>query len=81
MKRTIIKDENYRGYIIKPVLSGFKIYRKDYYIGEYASKAVAKALIDEVVSKRKSLHSEETENPHRDNEDASDTQLSLFANN
>ena len=77
MKRTVIKEEQYRGYLIKPVLSGFKIYRKGYYIGEYASKTVAKARIDEVIRKRHGLSSKD-EKTHHDSDSASNKQLSLF---
>jgi hypothetical protein len=78
MKKTIIKDEKYRGYVIKPGLAGFRIYRKGYYVGEYASKNVAKDLIDKVICKRKVL-SEDADTPHHHSDPSPSDQLNLFS--
>lgn len=55
MKRTVIKERKYKGYLLSPTLKGFKVYRKSYYIGEYASAKKAMDAIDTVLQKKKGL--------------------------
>jgi hypothetical protein len=80
MKRTVIKERKYKGYLLSPTLKGIKVYRKSYYIGEYASIKKAMAAIDIVLQKKKGLTDPEKvpdsgqEQPNEDRKG----QLSLF---
>ena len=75
MKGTIIKDIKYKGYLIKPSLKGFKVFRKDYYIETYSTLQIAKNRIDKVADKRSESQKEvNTEECLPEN----NTQLTLF---
>lgn len=52
MKRSRIVETKYKGYLIKPALTGFKVFRKGYYIDQYATLQIARNRIDKVVDKR-----------------------------
>ncbi len=55
MKKSKVAETKYRGYIIKPAVTGFRIYRKEFYIGEYATRQIAMHRIDQVVAKRSAM--------------------------
>ena len=55
MKSTKVVEKKYKGYLIKPSIQGFKVYRKDYYIDTYGSVQIAKSRIDHAVRKKKEL--------------------------
>lgn len=63
MKLSKVVEQKYRGYLIKPALSGFRVYRKGYYIAEYASVSAAKARIDHVVEKHRAATASTPEDP------------------
>ena len=55
MKKSRVVETKYKGYLIKPAVSGFKVYRKDYYIGEYSTRQIAMNRIDKVAAKRSAM--------------------------
>ncbi len=55
MKSTKVIDIKYKGYLIKPSIKGFKVYRKSYYIDTYGSVQIARARIDHAVEKKRQL--------------------------
>jgi len=50
MKSVRIRERKYRGYLIRPALTGFRVYRKGFYIAEYPTQQIAMARIDRVLS-------------------------------
>lgn len=77
MKGTRIRSIKYKGYLIKPTLTGFRVYRKDYYIDEYPTVAVARLKIDGVAARH-----QETSGKQREVGSASDAdetgQMKMF---
>jgi len=51
MKRSRIVETKYKGYVIKPAVTGFKVFRKGYYIEQYSTLQIARNRIDKVVEK------------------------------
>ena len=77
MRKSVIKDQKYRGYLIRPTLSGYKIYRKGFYVGVYPSRTHAKDLIDAVIQKRRNI-SQKPEPAREGADPPASEQLSLF---
>lgn len=78
MKGTRIKEMKYKGYLIKPSVTGFRVYRKDYFVAEYASVQIAKARIDRVAEKKKALLGEKREPSGSPPAGGEDSQLTMF---
>jgi len=60
MKSTRIQETKYKGYLIKPTISGFQVYRKDYFVAQYPTLQVAKTRIDKVVQRKQNLLGRDT---------------------
>ena len=61
MKRIRIKNVEYKGYLIKPTLTGFRVYRKGYYIDEYPTVAIARLKIDGVAARHQETSGKQRE--------------------
>lgn len=61
MKRTRIRNIKYKGYLIRPALTGFRVYRKGYYIDEYPTMAAARTKIDGVAARRQATSDKQPE--------------------
>jgi len=51
MRRTRIVERKYRGYLIKPTLTGFRVYHRGFYITECPSLVAVRERIDQLVQK------------------------------
>ena len=51
MKQTRIVEKKYKGYVIKPTLTGFKVYHKGYFIQEYPTLKTVYEHIDNLITK------------------------------
>ncbi len=55
MKQTRIVEKKYKGYVIKPTLTGFKVYHKGYFIQEYPTLETVREHIDNLINKHDHL--------------------------
>ncbi len=65
MKGTRIREKKYKGYLIRPAVTGFRVHRKEYFVAEYPTLQIAMARIDRVAKKKADL--EETDEPVSEN--------------
>jgi len=70
-----ITETKYNGYLIKPTKTGFRVYRKSYFVAEYGTMQIAKHRIDGVVAEKERLMGRQR-NPKSKNHDSD--QLDLF---
>ncbi len=75
MRRSRVVETKYKGYVIKPSVAGFKVYRKDYYLEVYPTLQIAKSRIDKVAEKEAARKSR-TEDSSEESQELD--QLGLF---
>ncbi len=79
MKKSKVVNIKYKGYLIKPDIQGFRIYRKEYLVDVYPTLQVAKSRIDAVVKERHRLIGKDEKLPEDAGSVNSDSgQINLF---